>query len=173
MNPNIKRGAIKGRQGNAVWDFLSLSGAPDAKKFTKYPHLTLGITATQVEAMVTLPHQLNTPMRRAVRQLGENSFRDLVKDVVAGFKPLVRKHEGLTPSFRGVQRRYLTQSSTPFMDAQIDFDLRRCGSLGPAFTVYRKLNVTAVDCASEANPDSTLAQCDPVDFDWIPHKAHR
>jgi hypothetical protein len=45
MNPKILgRPAITGRQSDAVWNFLSLSGASDAQSFTKYPHLTLGIT---------------------------------------------------------------------------------------------------------------------------------
>jgi hypothetical protein len=47
------RPAITGRQGDAVWDFLSLSSASKAENFTKYPHLTLGIVASAVEAVVT------------------------------------------------------------------------------------------------------------------------
>jgi hypothetical protein len=39
-------------------------------------------------------------------------------------KPLVRRHPGAAPWFRGVQRRYPSQRATPFMDARIDFDLR-------------------------------------------------
>jgi hypothetical protein len=125
MNPKILgRPAITGRQGDAVWDFLSLSGAADAKSFTKYPHLTLSITSTQVDAMVTVPNSVNSTMRRNVKHLGEAGFQALVADVLAEFKPVLRKHKGVTPWFRGIQRRYPSQRATPFIDARIDFDLR-------------------------------------------------
>jgi hypothetical protein len=125
MNPKVRgRPAITGRQGDAVWDLLSLSGATDAQSFTKYPHLTLGITATQVEAMVTVPNSVNLAMRRNVKQLGETGFQAMARQVNAAFKPIVRKHRGVTPWFRGIQRRYPSQRATPYIDARIDFDLR-------------------------------------------------
>lgn len=125
MNPKVPgRPAITGRQGEAVWNFLSLSRAADAQSFTKYPHLTLGVTASSVEAMVTVPNSVNSVMRRNLKQLGEDGFQALVKDVVNNLNPLLRKHGGATPWFRGIQRRYRTQRSTPYIDARIDFDLR-------------------------------------------------
>lgn len=125
MNPATEgRGAITGSHGDAVWDYLSLSHAADAKNFTKYPHLTLSIGSNQVEAMVTLPHRINTATRSRIKQLGEAGFQALVVKVLAEFKPLLRRHKGVAPWFRGIQRRYPTQRSTPFMDARIDFDLR-------------------------------------------------
>ena len=125
MNPKVEgRGAITGRQGDLVWDYLSLSNAADAKNFTKYPHLTLGVTSSQIEAMVTFPHRINTATRQRVRAMGEEGFREVVQAVVREFAPLVRKHKGIAPWFRGVQRRYPTQRSTPILDARIDFDLR-------------------------------------------------
>jgi hypothetical protein len=39
-------------------------------------------------------------------------------------KPILRKAPGATPWFRGVQRRYPSQKAQPYIDAQIDFDLR-------------------------------------------------
>ena len=63
-------------------------------------------------------------MRRNLVKLGEDGFQALVKDVVDNLKPLLRDHEGATPWFRGVQRRYPSQRATPFVDAKIDFDLR-------------------------------------------------
>jgi hypothetical protein len=125
MNPKIDgRGAITGRQSDAVWNYLSLSNETDANNFTKYPHLTLGITSSQIEAMVTFPHRINATTRRQVRAMGEHRFQEIVGAVVREFAPLVRKHRGIAPWFRGVQRRYPTQRSTPILDARIDFDLR-------------------------------------------------
>ncbi len=125
MNPKVPgRPAITGRHGDAVWNFLSLSNAADAKSFTKYPHLTLGVGVSSVEAMVTVPDSVNSVMRRNLKQLGQNGFQALVGEVVENMKPLLSKHGGATPWFRGIQRRYRTQRSTPYMDARIDFDLR-------------------------------------------------
>src|SRR5439155_10440842 len=39
------RPAITGRQGDSVWDFLSLSAAAEAENFTRYPHLTLVVAS--------------------------------------------------------------------------------------------------------------------------------
>ncbi len=125
MNPKLLgRPAITGRQADSVWDFLSLSSASDAQNFTKYPHLTLGISSTQVEAMVTVPNSVNSYMRRNLKALGGTGFEALVGEVVKNFKPVMRRHKGMTPWFRGIQRRYPSQRATPFIDARIDFDLR-------------------------------------------------
>jgi hypothetical protein len=125
MNPAVPgRPAITGRQGDLVWDFLSLSAARDASNFTRYPHLTLGITSQAVEAMVTVPNAINTAARRNIRSLGEDGFQSLTEEVVKNLRALLRAHKGATPWFRGVQRRYLSQRATPLLDARIDFDLR-------------------------------------------------
>ncbi len=131
MNPKAPgRPAITGRQGNAVWDFLSLSSSAKAENFTKYPHLTLGIVSQAVEALVTVPNAVNNVMRRNLKQLGEEGFQALTKEVLNNLKPLLRDHKGTTPWFRGVQRRYPSQKATPFIDARIDFDLRTAVSSG-------------------------------------------
>lgn len=125
MNPKAPgRPAITGKQGDAVWDFLSLSKASEAENFTKHPHLTLGIVASAIEAMVTVPNSVNSTMRRNLVDLGEEGFEELTRDVLGRMKPLLRAHKGATPWFRGVQRRYPSQRATPFLDARIDFDLR-------------------------------------------------
>jgi hypothetical protein len=125
LNPKAPgRPAITGRQGDAVSDFLSLSSASKAENFTKYPHLTLGIVASAVEAVVTVPNSVNSTMRRNLIKLGEQGFKALTLDILANMNPLLRRHKGATPWFRGVQRRYPSQRATPFMDARIDFDLR-------------------------------------------------
>lgn len=95
MNPKAPgRPAITGRQGDAVWDFLSLSRASEAESFTKYPHLTLGIVANAVEAMVTVPNSVNSTMRRNLINLGEQGFEALTLEILANMKPLLRSHKG-------------------------------------------------------------------------------
>ena len=125
MNPEASgRPAITGRQSDAVWDFLSLAPPGKAEYFTKYPHLTLGVVAQQLEAMVTVPNAVNSIMRRNLIALGEGGFQQLASRVLKNLKPLLRRHPGATPWCRGVQRRYPSQRATPFIDARIDFDLR-------------------------------------------------
>jgi hypothetical protein len=124
------RPAISGRQGDAVWDFLSLSSSVKEESFTKYPHLTLSIGSQAVEAMVTVPNAVNNVMRRNLKDLGEEGFQALTEMVLKNLKPLLRDHTGAAPWFRGVQRRYPAQRATPFIDARIDFDLRTAISTG-------------------------------------------
>lgn len=125
MNPDAPgRPAITGRQRDSVWDFLSLGPSDDGETFTKHPHLTLGIDSRAMEAMVTVPNAVNTAMRRNLIRLEESGFQALVQEVVVNLKPLLRAHEGATPWFRGIQRRFPTQRSVPFIDARIEFDLR-------------------------------------------------
>jgi hypothetical protein len=125
MNPKAPgRSAITGRRSDAVWDFLSLTRAGEAETFTNYPHLTLGIVAQAVEAMVTVPNSVNSTMRRNLIELGEAGFQSLTSGVVKNLKPILRKCPGAAPWGRGVQRRYPSQRATPYIDARIDFDLR-------------------------------------------------
>jgi hypothetical protein len=86
--------------------------------------LTLGINTDAVEAMVTVPNAVNNVMRGNIVRLRDAGFRSLVEKIVSNLSQLLRVQEGARPWFRGVQRRYPSQRSTPFIDALIDFDLR-------------------------------------------------
>ena len=132
MNPKAPgRAAILGSHGQGVWDFLSLSSASSETNFTKHPHLTLNVSSQAVEAMMTVPHGVNTVMRRNIVDLGEDGFRDVAANIVKNLKPLLEDHEGAAPWFRGLQRRYPTQRAVPFVDATIEFDLRTAVPSGP------------------------------------------
>ena len=111
-------------------DFLSLAPSGDGAAFTRHPHLTLGIDSRAVEAMVTVPNAVNTAMRRNLIALEEEGFQDIIEKVVARMNPLLLAHKGATPLFRGIQRRYPTQRSAPFIDAKIEFDLRTAFDAG-------------------------------------------
>ncbi len=136
MNPKVLgRGAITGTRSDAVWNFLSLSNARDADNFTKYPHLTLGITSSAAEVMVTVPHRVSGGLKRNLKDLEEDGFQQTIEKIVQNMKPLLRRHPDVTPWFRGVQRRYRSQRATPNIDARIDFDLRTAiPSRGPPKT---------------------------------------
>ena len=91
--------------------------------------------------MVTVPHAVNNVMRRNLIELGENRFQALAAEIVNNLNPLLHDHEGAAPWFRGIQRRYPSQRATPFIDAQIEFDLRTAiASGGPPKTQRRWLS---------------------------------
>lgn len=118
------RPAITGRHGDGIWDFLSLAPELGNFNFTKYPHLSLVINSQAVEAPITVPHAVNTTMRKNLIRLGEVGFRGIIENIVNNLNPLLLKHTGATPWFRGIQRRYPSQRATPLVDAIIEFDLR-------------------------------------------------
>ncbi len=125
VNPEIAgRTAITGQREDRVWDFLSIAPTANEEAHTEHPHFTLGITTQQVEAMVTVPNAVNRTMRNRINELGIDGFRALARDILGNFEPLLAEHPGASPRFRGVQRRYPSQRSKPFLDAMIDFDLR-------------------------------------------------
>jgi hypothetical protein len=122
MDPRGKgRPAITNDTGR-VWDFLPLKGARNAKTFTQYPHLTLGIHQTFVEAMVTVPHGVNSSMRRALLDLEEHGFANLLKAILKRMEPLTKS--GVQPWFRGSQRWFPSQKAKAKEHARLEFDLR-------------------------------------------------
>lgn len=120
----LGRGAIKGRLGDAVWDFLSLWQSSESESFTKFPHLSLGVNADRIDAMVTIPNAVDRKIFRNLANLGEAGFQNLVEDIVQRLAPLLAKESGALPWFRGVQRRWPSINAKPFLDARIEFDLR-------------------------------------------------
>jgi hypothetical protein len=98
MNPEVPgRSAITGRRGGAVWDFLSLAADTGEDTFTKYPHLTLGVTAQAVDVMVTVPHAVNSTIRRNIVDLGEDGFQKVAEKIVDNLQELLADHSGATP----------------------------------------------------------------------------
>ena len=88
MNPKLPgRSAITGRQRAGIWDVLLLS---ESENFREHLHLTWGVSAQGIEAMVTVPDKVNSITRRNLKQLGEAGFRILTKEVVNNLEPLLR-----------------------------------------------------------------------------------
>jgi hypothetical protein len=118
------RPAITGREENRVWDFLPLSTAPAVAPFNKHIHLTMGIHADAVVAMVTVPHAVNTETRQGLVRLGEAGFLELIRSINENLQSVLQREPHATPRLRGMQRRYPSQRAIPIVDASIDFDLR-------------------------------------------------
>lgn len=130
MNPNGPgRPAITGQDSDRVWDFIPIVPSRAARNFTAFPHLTVGISRDHVEAMVTIPNSVNSQMRAKLVELGINGFSKLLGKILDNMKSVTKG--GGQPLFRGVQRRYPSQKSNPFIDARIEFDLRTAFRSGP------------------------------------------
>lgn len=116
------RGAITGREGDSVWDFLRLREAKGA--FTKYPHMTVAIEHDRAIAIVTVPNGIKPVFRRKLLDLGEEGFSDLMEEINLNILRALGPDKGASPFIVSVQRRYMTQRSPAIVDARIEFDLR-------------------------------------------------
>jgi hypothetical protein len=123
VNPNSKgRGAITGRTGQSVWDFVSLKSAP--KAFTQYPHLTMGIRDSRFEAYVTIPNGIRSRLRNKMLGTSYEDFERLILQVNKLLSFALRRYPGASPMIVVVQRRYLTQRSPAIIDGLLRFDPR-------------------------------------------------
>ena len=123
MDPNGKgRGAITGSQGDAVWDYLPLNGAPE--KFTQFPHLTISVQSDRLVTIITVPNGIQPRLRKRIVDLGPDGFFDLAKNIGKRLSAVSRNHPGAAPYIEAVQRRYPSQRAEAIYDARIEFDLR-------------------------------------------------
>ena len=118
------RSAITGSGGDLVWDFLAIAGGKDAKNFTRYPHLSIGVGRRYAHAMVTIPNAANAGALRGLRGLGEDGFRDVVERILRNLRPLLRANPGVVPVLIAQQRRWRSMRAHPNTDAFVQFDLR-------------------------------------------------
>lgn len=125
MDPTISgRGAITGKDGDYVWDYLSLRTAKEADLHTQHPHLTLGV-GIAADTMVTIPNSIKSPFRKSLINLGEGGFVELVRGILANVEAdVLSKEPFATPTLRAIQRRYPSLRSVPFTDSISEFDLR-------------------------------------------------
>ncbi len=119
-----RRPAITGRGTDAVWDFLPLAVARDAKQFTDYPHLTMGINRKQAVAAITVPNGVKGGFRTKLSSIGLDGFLELVDQLEQGLRPIIKRSEGAKPMIYATQRHYRSQRSSAEIDARLDADLR-------------------------------------------------
>jgi hypothetical protein len=118
------RSAITGRDGTRIWNFLSLRQARDAKSFTEFPHLTLGIHEDLLITIVTVPNGIRREFRRNLLAGGREGFCALFRQILDNLNRSLKRAEGAAPWVELVQRRYPSQRSEPILDARLQFDLR-------------------------------------------------
>jgi len=124
MDPqSVGRGAITGREGVAVWDFLRLKESKNEKLFIRYPHLTLALEDDRVLAIITVPHGIRRIFRRNIVDLGFEGFSELMAQVNDNLCKALKKAEGAAPWVVVVQRRYPSQKAAAIVDARVEYDL--------------------------------------------------
>lgn len=125
MNPDaLGRGAITGRDGVSVWDFLRIKESNDEEPFTKYPHLTLGLERDRISTAITVPHGIKTNFRRNIVDLGFEGFCGLIAEINMNLHKVLSNAKGAAPWVVVVQRRYPSQRSAPIVDARLEYDIR-------------------------------------------------
>jgi hypothetical protein len=125
MNPQgLGRGAITGKYGAGVWDFLRLKASSNDEPFTKFPHLTLALERDKITTIITIPHRIKTIFRRNIVNLGFEGFCELMAKVNNNLHKVLNKAKGAAPWVIVVQRRYPSQRSAAIVDARLEYDLR-------------------------------------------------
>jgi hypothetical protein len=115
------RGAITGRTGSSVWDFLPLVDRPRGGVFTKYPHLTLSVHADRLEVAITIPNGVIGPVRRRLATLGHDDLISLNATILRRAKHLLAR--GASVWAYAEQRHFLGQRSAQIRDARLQFKL--------------------------------------------------
>lgn len=122
MDPQAPgRGAITGRGGDHVWDFLSLSDRPKSGVFTSYPHLTLSVCADRLEVAITIPNGVVRPVRKRLVDLDPEDLTALNAKILHRAKRVLS--QGAWVQAYATQRHYLSQRSSAITDARMDFKL--------------------------------------------------
>ncbi|MEQ9588043.1 MAG: hypothetical protein RJS97_08825 [Parvibaculaceae bacterium] len=125
VDPNgQRRPAITGSGTDAVWDFLPLTVARDAKQFTDFPHLTMGINRKHAVAAITVPNGVKGGFRTKLTSIGLEGFLGLVDELEQGLRPIIKQSEGAKPMIYATQRHFRSQRSSGEVDARLDADLR-------------------------------------------------
>jgi hypothetical protein len=140
-DPDSKgRGAITGRGGAAVWDFIGLKASAKSKTFTEYPHLTVGIRDSRLEIYVTVPNNVKAKLRSKLLGASFEEFSALIGDITGLLCRALRRCSAASPMVVLVQRRYPSQRSPAILDAQLRFDPR---------TSFRSKGHRTVKCQPE------------------------
>lgn len=115
------RGAITGRAGRLVWDYLSLKDRPKSGPHTSYPHLTLAIHPDHVEAAITIPNGVAREVRRRLIDLGEDGLARMNGAILRRARGLTRQRAWVQAY--ALQRHYTSQRGPSVTDAMLTFRL--------------------------------------------------
>ncbi len=118
-----RRGAITGRAGAGVWDFMPLQIARNAKNFTDYPHLTMAIRQDNTGAAITIPNGVRGGFKNKLSDLGEPGFIQLLSTIEHRLQLAISDSPTAKATVYAIQRHYPSQRSAGIKDARIEADL--------------------------------------------------
>jgi hypothetical protein len=119
------RGAIKGRGGSGVWDYLLLKDRPEGAKSTNYPHLTLGVHRDELEIGITIPNSVAGDVRKRLKELGTDGLKTLNERILRRARAVLSMNDskGTRLEAYALQRHYRSQSSPAITDAELRYKL--------------------------------------------------
>jgi len=154
MNPSgAGRGAITGKSGKSVWDFLPIKGSKPDESFTRFPHLTLSLEHDRVVVIVIVPSGIRPAFRRNIVRLEFAGFSNLMSNLNQNLNKALKGEPGAAPWVSVLQRRYPSQRSAAITDAMLQYDLR-----------------TAFFCSSSKQTVKTQSQWLTATYDALKHK---
>lgn len=110
------RGAITGRRGSYIWDFLSLIDGRSHGAFTVYPHLTLSVHTDGLEAALTIPNGVIGPIRRKLVGLGPEGLIAVNAEILRRSRSLLSRG-GFIQAY--AEQRHFSGRRTVITDARI------------------------------------------------------
>ena len=120
---NSGRPAITGKDGTAVWDYMSLKES-GSQAFNEYPHFNVAISWQQLGAHLMLPNKMASSVRRKFNSLTFEEFFGIIEDINNQMESVLRVEPYARPRITVTQRRFPSQKAKPFVDAVIDLDIR-------------------------------------------------
>jgi hypothetical protein len=102
------RGAITGKRGANVWDYLRLRGLNSKLPHTNHPHFTLSIGEKVVNAVVALPSSMEPKFRKSIVGLEQEQFFKVMAEIEKNTRKVVRGAKGACPWVSVTQRHHPT-----------------------------------------------------------------
>lgn len=120
-----RRSAIKGRQEQVVWDYLSLKDAAQAKSFTDHPHFTILIERDRVRSILIIPNGMKpaNTLRDRLRSLPYETFHEMLCGIERRAADLIRPRPDAQIILELTQRHFINRQIA-VRDGVLRVDLR-------------------------------------------------
>ena len=78
----------------------------------------------KASAAITIPNGMSGDFKKKIKKLKFKDFEEVVYNIAKNYFDNFGNNPGFRPSIASYQRRWLTQTSKPFFDGEINFDIR-------------------------------------------------
>ena len=112
------------RDERALWDYLTFTTMTKKASFTSQPHGTIALWNDRAGAFITIPNGMSGDFKKKIKKLKFKDFEEVVYNIAKNYFDNFGNNPGFRPSIASYQRRWLTQTSKPFFDGEINFDIR-------------------------------------------------